>query len=523
MKSLYQFEIGLLGTHGHDESNVFQWIEQFKTIFVANIHESKITELINSYSKQESLSREWYYFMAQLLENQLDFSISEFEIEMIIPLHNRYQKAIYFQIFTKEVVTMDQIDQFKNRLLNHQIVINDSYTFRYKEQSLGMTQNRFANDYDEMIYLCNPVVINDDSTTMNNHQFKPLNHDSYVMFDLNFRPKKSENDRRFKRGIHLEYALTSHDYSVISSHFTSMFILFHRSNAYAFELMNMDNALHLVYAISEKMSGIWSKGRAYVMSLEGHRHRRRFNQVFFKIMELNTLIDGEINQLKSSFSSIKDTYDTQYERVLSNIKTTHEELNQIYQDMLMFLTYPYQFRENILHCIKEFKEPTDMQMKRLKELFDAKSQTFMEASTFSLTIIVAIWGFMTFYYSSIFKTESVLDNVLLFGFPIMPMIITTLLVLSILATLYYLIIYPQKRIVKFSKVSTRLVQNHPSQSNLHHNFQIMLHDYQKSIQSNDQKEKYIPELAELLSTIIIFKTYVKNFDYKEHIHIISTL
>ncbi len=526
MYSIYQFTFSLKGLHSDDIevqlNNYSEWKEQLESIFGGNI-KLKATD---QYISEISLTREWYKFVkGRLTFSEPFIMFDKYKIDKIIPLYNRFQDCVYLQIiFDGVVIDKSSIDSrydnknmkfidieiFRKYMIDNLPGFNDSFTFDYKESD-SHDQQKSEIIYNESIYLCNPSLIYSDHNLNEGNFINIKNHynfdNSMVEFNFDIRPNNNNiMPSKFRRGVQLIYKTNGNNFYDVSTHYTSMFILFHRSLFYVNEYKKLDENMKFLLSISQKINDSWLKGRAYLMTLDNSKNgKTKFNSAYFRIMELNTLMDGELTAIQSDTQLIKEKYKIQYDRVLANVNNYCAELDEKHNELLELLLWPISTRDNLVNQIRGYKEPTDLQVKRLKDMYDSKNSSTMTNSMNALTIIVAIWGVLSFLYSSIFVNIG-LSNVWLS---------VSILVLFILIMIVFFIYYLKLNPVYESK---RLVYRHNADF-LNHNISCeskidkAIDIYKKVKLSSNSSESLIGPLCELLVNLIIIKIYTDGFEY----------
>ncbi len=549
MISLYQFRINCEGVHCSTEnvsenkklevkkSNSLLWYEQIKGVFAEGIKLPIFEDVFENgknYAEQTTITREWFKFASNLLKGRdcFDFEISKdneqtqsYKVVSVIPMHNRYQRCIYLQVyFDGEVVmpnhfnrlvqfnseTMGDASVYSSYLREHFEGFEDNFSFFYKEKP-EYFKSDLDNSYFEKIFLCNPCRIYDENNGSGRKYFEIKNSSdncqSKVSFDFDIRPSKKESSsKNYERGIEVSYCTSESYFLDIAKHYTSMFILFQRSSNYVREYMRMDNDLNLLFLISQKISNVWGKGRAYLMSLEDTKEQQEaFNTAYFKIMELNTLLDGEVTYLQSKAKNIREDYIRQYDRVLANINNFDEALDEKHNFLLKLLTSPIKYRDGLLNTIKELKEPTNLQVMRLKDMFDSRNSSHMTKIMNNLTILVAVWGVVTFVYSSIFSALNV--NELLISIPVLVGLI------GFMGWIYfkYADIRKQNKIKTFSVECKSVIIGREDPDN--YRLVELIKEYKNNI--IEEHTHSLVELTNLLTTIIVYKLYSNKFEYKE--------
>lgn len=541
MYSLYQIEIPILGEPSELQEgflhNIDVWVKQVQSVFGGKLKLKSKEKLLSKYIYQNSLMREWNKVMRYAFDDFKGFTLEGYKIVHVMPLYNRYELVIYLQIFFEGKITdytslnrfqnpekgTKDINPFKEYLKKTNVKFDDGHAYRYMEKT-ELFSSKIEGEYNEQIFLCNPVYIHIEDNYENISWFK-LNDDTSDCCNMNFDiriTKEDTNIDKFKRGVNVEYLYKHKDFSHISQHYKSLHIFFHRAANYVNEYKEIDDNLFLLYSISEKVNRIWGKGGVYLMSLDSIKERKEFNEAYYKIMELNTLMDGEITAIKSKFKSLDEKYDRQFERVWSNIITNTQELDKQHQFMYKLLTTPISTRKDLLKTIKEFKEPTDLQVKRLKGLFDAKSSIFMESTMFALTIIVAFWGLLSFYYSSIFSSLNVAQyqsGIAKFS----PPVLSVFVISSFILMMYFISIRPKRQSEKFPLLGKKIIRY---QENLDFNLDLQkeIKEYKKAMSINPHSEIYIVKLLKIITMIMIYKIYhQKEFDYKTYKETVDNL
>lgn len=445
MKYLYHISFKIK----EKERNHEKWINTINELLNIDLSLKKLNS-IKFRSEPRSITEEWYYYMRDLLKgksSKLKLEGSTYSISRIAPKHNRYQKCCYLMIYFEDVENDKNIDdlhaeEFINDFREHTTKIlgetfEDKFEYKYKETPLVIKGNTDEFRYNESIYLVNPVRLYEKAKSEKAYKISPYG-ESRVSIKDNVRPEKSGLDScDYARAILLNYYMDEDEYKIIETHFTSMFILFHRTNEYLKEFNTLDREIEFVYNISTQLNNRWERGRSYLMTLNGIFSKNKFDKAYYSIMELNTMIDGIITKLIADTEDIKEKYNMQYERVLANFDTNDKKLISEVNKVRDLQLTPIRYRESIINDIMNLKEPTNLQVERLRNLFDAKSSTFMERKMFVITIFVTIWGIYTFWYSSVFASGNAEDLITLIN-GTFPRMLTTSTTLAIIGTMVLL-------------------------------------------------------------------------------------
>lgn len=431
MKSIYQFtfdilESSILNTLEGKTRLVEQWYNQLQCIFTNNLIKIDDQEMLIYCEGKTTSVREWATFANTIFKKTKPFIMfDQYKINEIRATHNRFQSCGYIQIvFDQIVVDSSQnalgsdnlfpiidIEHYRDHLVNTLCNFRDQFSYLYKEKYLySSSDDTFITN--EKIYMINPAPIFNCEDIESKSIFYPIktsnsSNISKVSIDFDVRPKLSKDQySMFARGIKFTYLINDSNFDDISKHFTSMFILFHRSYTYVSEYRSLYKQIYFLDYISKKVNSAWLKGRAYLMNLN-HKNRKDFNTAYFKIMELNTLLDGEITHLKSETNELKSKYLIQYDRVLANVDNYNHDLDKKHEFLLTLLQWPIQIRDRYIISIISYQEPTDLQVKRLKDMFDAKNSSIISEYMNKISIILAIWGIVTFSYSAIFSNLNI--------------------------------------------------------------------------------------------------------------------
>jgi hypothetical protein len=404
----------------------------------------------------------------------------------------------------------------------------DNYQFLYNEKNFSkyLEKDEEQDKYEESIYLCNPCIITSNNAIAEAMDLS-INDKTKVLIHDNIRPEKTVSDKSvYNRGIAVTYFNKSENFDEIDRHFTSMFILFHRTKMYYEKYCESDEQLDFLYKISDTLNNKWEKGRAYLLSLSGMGYKNKFDSTYYNLMELNTMMDGEITRLNSTIHKINKRYKHQYGRVLANFNTSDANLIEKHEKVLYLLLTPIRNREDLIDEIKNLKEPTNIQLERLRDLFDARSSSYLNGKMLILTVFVTIWGIYTFWYSGMFNGIG-MDQSFIAGMDMLP---TLLLVSTIVATIISMVFIMNNLAISNGAGSSKLlrkvkkvIKNKKSKDKIDFDtlFNLFKREYSKYIMNSVPEEQKIGTYSHLLVILLIIKVYSSDFSISKFLDYIK--
>ncbi len=407
------------------ESSIVIWEKQLEEIFGKSKHHKSMALDYLTHIDHEGYSKlyHWAKFVNLYIDNN---PIDNFEKEKVYQCRafkNRFQNTGYLQIvFSDEVSCDSMLEKLRVYFPNEMKNVN-SFSELYKVPFLKSFQVNHKDKehmYNEVLYLTNPSFIEEASSD-----------NQWVKMNLNLRKSLKLNDdfvNYYSRGIKPTYYLDN-NLKEISNHFHSLFVIFHRSYAFNHTLETYKEHLTDIYNITSSINEVWYKHRPNILLSS---KPKAFKENFFKSVQMSTLIDGEITFLESEIIKIKEAFDVQYKRVLANIEITSD-----IDELLSVLMTPYANFKLSIDAIKNLNEPTDAQIVKFNSLFEATTSNKTSRTLFALTVFTVIWGFITFYYSSVFETMD--HGQWTFFTNLLPVVLMSILILGLVFIVILLI------------------------------------------------------------------------------------
>lgn len=398
MKTIYKFGFKI-------NENPECWDDDFRTIFGMRLNAEKV----DKYENKEKNWNESFKNEPALKEKRY---LREMLLLQIVPDFNRFQEFVYLTLVFEGEVNADYFKYFSELEL-HGFV--DSFEIPFKEPDYygGYLED---GKYMEYVELKNPIYIVEEAKGKVLEKFKEHKREnkSDNKFKIYYKIEYTDNlGKKYRRVLeHIFLDENAQNTLRISEHFHSVFVLFHRSRACYEELKIIDNPSKILSATSNKLNDKWPKERIKLFLLNRFINARLYNMTFFSILELNAQMNSIYNQIVIKHQKITDKYEKQYERVIFNFTEKGENMkSEYYEEMLEYLYAPRKHREKLLNRIKNFFEPTDAQIERLRSDNDSKSSMAIQWIATILSVIIFFWGMLTFWYNAAIRTETIEDGI----------------------------------------------------------------------------------------------------------------
>jgi hypothetical protein len=445
MKTIYKF--------GYKINNRSEnWIRVFREIFNIDFQEIRIN------SEYENTEKNWYetFYKSQKLKEERYFL--GHKLSLMHLGFNRYQEYVYITLVFDEQI--DDIKLIRDFLIKHLQNCNfvDNFEIPFKEPDL-YKEYEDEYKYREIIILQNPIYIfkveslDSDSLEvemeLNKHsnrigEFKNHNLKDFKIFHRTSYINK-QKDAFYRKFEQLFFIKNYEDLELVIDHFHSIFVLFHRAESHYKSLRVIDMPSKALFAISNKLNDEWPKGRMSLFLLNRFTNASLYNMTFFNILELNAQMNSIFCHINIKYKKIEDQFNKQYERVLYNFEKSSENLtSDYYKEIFKYIKAPSIHRENVLIRIREFFEPTDRQIEKLRNDNDSKVNLGVQWIMSILSAIIFFWGITTFWYQgTILVEKKIVDT---FNSPIgfIPSYMTTIIFVTITImmgiVIYFLII-----------------------------------------------------------------------------------
>lgn len=516
MKTLYKFGFMLQ----EDET---LWAQLFLNLFGIDVTKEKINTQLDTKEKR------WLDTYRNLEVFKKNRRFCGYELESIYLFFNRYQEYVYIMLLFDEII--EDVDNVREKIKEVLFVTSDSTNFvdnfeiPFKEPDVHV-EDKQNFKYLEILSIGNPIYIKDKDDIADDFCNNYLNSDykehglnnvittapdkSKLCIRYNIKYSSNQNNK-YNRFFNQIYILDSFkNVNLAIEHFHSIFVLFHRAESHYKELKKMDYLMNIMGLLSDKLNEIWPRERIKLFLINRFIHAGLYNKTFYSVLELNAQMNSIFSQIQIKYQKIEDKFEKQYERVLYNFKESDILEVPYYKNLLDYLNKPISQRKKTLHQIKDFFEPTDAQIERLRSDNDSKVNFAIQWIMSILSVIIFFWGISTFWYQgmiSINKNQQIVDYVIE-NLPWIPykmsiMISSTILV-SILSIIYFL--------VYNSSSNTNELKNVIKSNNLE--LEILRKKFkeihEKKLENKKNKLLIITETFKLITTYIIL-----NFEKEE--------